>query len=163
MPGKHVMCKTSILDTWPWASFQCRLYFLVRWKVVLRRKYTVHSENPSHYHNYNTGYLVNEVPSNTPLSIQCNNMPAFTLNGWSLSSDGTDTHNLLDTSPTKYRVNGNTLEIRNITRTDEGLYRCIYDQNQQTKELCVYIYGTLNTYTLHRPHVLFLNLLGWDT
>ena len=43
-------------------------------------------------------------------------------------------------SSPKYTVNGANLRINNANASDEGLYRCVYD-NGASKELCVYVYG----------------------
>ena len=87
-------------------------------------------------------YLENDIQSSEVVTIPCNS-PSGTLRGWSHAPGTAVVTDLLDTSPSKYMVNGNTLTIANIDRTDEGVYRCIYDQGN-TKEQCIYIYGELN-------------------
>ena len=85
-----------------------------------------------------TDALVDDIPQDKQFSIKCDF--SATLVGWSHSPDGSETTNLLDTSPSKYTVNGNTLTISNINQSDEGLYRCIYEIGH-TKELCLFVYG----------------------
>ena len=82
--------------------------------------------------------MIDDIPPSKQLSIRCDY--SATLVGWSHSPDGSETTNLLDTSPSKYTVNGNTLTISNINQSDEGLYRCIYEIGH-TKELCLFVYG----------------------
>ena len=82
--------------------------------------------------------LVNDVPPSKQLTIRCDH--SATLLGWSHSPNGSETAKLLDTSPSKYSVNGNTLTISNISKSDEGLYRCVYGLGQ-TRELCLFVYG----------------------
>ena len=62
----------------------------------------------------------------------------------------------MDTSPSKYSVNGNTLTISNINKSDEGLYRCVYELGQ-TKELCLFVYGEF----IH-IYIYFLSTLCFD-
>jgi hypothetical protein len=86
--------------------------------------------------------LINDTtPLSKQLSIRCDYQPT-PLIGWSHSPNGSETAELLDTSSSKYSVNGNILTISNISKSDEGLYRCIYELGQ-TKELCLFAYGEL--------------------
>ena len=73
------------------------------------------------------------------LTIRCDYL-STPLIGWSHSPNGSETAELLDTSPSKYSVNGNILTINNIGKSDEGLYRCVYELGQ-TKGLCLFVFG----------------------
>ena len=67
-------------------------------------------------------------------------------------------------------VNGVTLCIKNVNKSDEGLYRCIYQGGAITEELCVYVYGrfvkishcviaTYKTYYATQPEQCLLHVL----
>ena len=86
------------------------------------------------------GVLVNDIPPNKQLTVGCDYSQTATHIGWSHSPDGSETTELLDTSPSKYTVNGNTLTINSINKSDEGLYRCVYERGQ-TQEFCLFVYG----------------------
>ena len=63
----------------------------------------------------------------------------------------------MDTSPSKYRVIGNTLAI-NLTRvdgTDEGVYGCVYDPDNTTTRLCIYVYGKFVQIKLNLTRLLY--------
>ena len=103
-----------------------------------------HVQHISTFSLINLAYLETDIPPNERLTITCNPPSALTLEGWSQSPGGSDTTAALlpvDTLPSKYMVSGNTLTISNINSTDEGLYRCDYNQDQTTPELCIYVYG----------------------
>ena len=78
------------------------------------------------------------------MNITCD-AQSMALNGWSHSPGTKVVTNLLDTSPSKYMVNGNTLTIVNISSSDEGVYSCIYS-NDSIPEHCIYVYGKLLSY-----------------
>ena len=84
-------------------------------------------------------FLGDEILSDTQLTIRCN-YPSP--EGWSQSLDGSSRNAVrLNTSSVKYTVNGITLNINNVDKTDEGLYSCIYQHGATSRELCVYVYG----------------------
>ena len=88
-----------------------------------------------------TAFLETDIPPSAQVSITCNSQTG-TLRGWS-HAPGTDVVTaLLNTLPSKYMVNGNTLTINNIDRTDEGIYRCIYEQGNMAEQ-CIFVYGEL--------------------
>ena len=109
-------------------------------------------EDYMYYDNYsvfnNIAYLAGDISISEQLTILCSEsvQPGMTLRGWSHSPDGSSTLTLIDTSSSKYAVNGNTLAISNISSSDEGLYRCIYDQGEISgQSMCVYVYGKFTT------------------
>ena len=91
-----------------------------------------------------TAYLANEIPTNEQQSITCTPQSGLTLEGWSQSPGGSETTAALlpvGTFPSKYAVDGNILTINDINRTDEGLYRCVYEHEQTIPKLCIFVYG----------------------
>ena len=105
-------------------------------------------------------FLANDTSSSEQqLTITCpDSAGSGTLNGWSLSPDGTSRASdsvTIDTSSSKYTVNGNTLTVGNITSKDEGLYRCVYDQGQSA-QLCVYVYGKFANWPIHESTPIIL-------
>ena len=86
-------------------------------------------------------------PDSDPVTINmCPLQSGFSHTGWSLSPDG-GSGSVLDTSLPKYTVDGRRLTISNINGTDEGLYRCVYERDQDiwrdaTERIaCIYVYG----------------------
>lgn len=87
-----------------------------------------------------TAFLVDDIPPNKPPNINCNDHSSQFI-GWSLSPDGSETNKLLDTSLAKYtEVGDRTLQLSNLNKTDEGLYRCVY-QDGSIGDLCIYVYS----------------------
>ena len=122
------------------------LLMIMIWLVIAMPLGTI-SLAVGHYYNIimlspiRAAFLETDIPlPSTQVTIACSASDSNTLIGWS-HSPGTDVvTDLLDTSPSKYMVNGNTLTITNIDRTDEGIYRCIYEEGS-TIEQCIYVYG----------------------
>ena len=86
-------------------------------------------------------FLETDIPPSAAVTITCDPQ-SVSLSGWSHSPGTGVVTDLLDTSPSKYSTNGDTLTITNINRTDEGVYRCIYS-NGNTPEQCIFVYGEL--------------------
>ena len=86
------------------------------------------------------GFLETDILPSASVAITCNSPGSGGLRGWSHSPGTAMVTDLLDTSPSKYTVSGNTLTIMNINRADEGVYSCIYS-NGVTLEHCIYVYG----------------------
>ena len=61
--------------------------------------------------------------------------------GWSLSLDGGKQNPLLDTSLARYTVDGSRLTINNVSRSDDGLYQCVYDDGRVEDKKCFFVYG----------------------
>ena len=55
------------------------------------------------------------------------------------------------TSSSQYTVNGSTLTIHRIGKSDEGLYYCVYGTETFQYNLCLFVYGELvrRVYLLH--------------
>lgn len=91
-----------------------------------------------------TVYLANDSAPVTSPTITCRDPGS---NGephtdWSLSpGGGSQSASILDTSPAKYTVSGNRLTISNVDGTDEGLYRCVYENGGTVENACIYVYG----------------------
>ena len=93
-------------------------------------------------------------PGAPKLTVACNdnddNLRGHTFRAWIHSADGFigDINNeLLNTTATsRYAVNGDTLTVNNIRESDEGLYSCIYgDQDSPVlrNHTCLFVYGEL--------------------
>ena len=63
------------------------------------------------------------------------------LRGWSLSANGAETTETFDTSSDKYTVSGQRLDINNVNISDEGLYRCVYEDGSTDLNVCIIIIG----------------------
>ena len=88
-------------------------------------------------------YLDSPFPSDVNVRVRCDPQPAagIALQGWSHSHDGTERAAVgINTSAAKYSVSGTTLSIRNVSASDEGLYRCLYATGNH-RRLCIYVYG----------------------
>ena len=94
--------------------------------------------------NIVTNFLANDISSSEQLTITCPDRESGSIlfSGWSLSPDGLTQTIMIDTSSesSKYVINGLSLSINNITGTDEGLYRCIYNQGI-SRASCIFVYG----------------------
>ena len=64
--------------------------------------------------------------------------------GWKVSRDGTYStgSTLITNSSSKYQLNQDSLVIRNVSTTDEGLYGCVYDNNNTpSPKKCIQVFS----------------------
>ena len=94
---------------------------------------------PNDCHSNLAAFFDDEILPGTRLTIRCSyNSPE----GWSQSLDGESQNAVrLNTSSSRYVVNDIILYINDVNKSDEGLYRCIYQHDATSRELCVYVYG----------------------
>ena len=89
-------------------------------------------------------FLVTEIQSGeAQVTVTCD-MQSLSFNGWLLARDGINTDVTIISSSAKYEINGLSLLIRNISRTDEGRYTCYYkeaDGDGRIEKQCIYIVG----------------------
>ena len=76
------------------------------------------------------------------VDVTCDDQSAGEFHGWSLSPDGAEPTAEMMINPLgpKYGVDGTTLHINNVSASDEGLYRCVYQAGNE-KTLCIYVFG----------------------